>query len=140
MAAVMEKVTIAGVNPYRPIFRIADSSPLTLHSFAMAPARMMALARNPPRSIMGPRSTFFILPSTDWYVFMRPVSCYRHDLHDNTAETIFLRELFGKSPRPAGLTVGIKMKGEPTFIASRRLGHDFFASLSPVLGNSLFSV
>ena len=110
-AARMEKVTIAGVNPYRPIFRIADSSPLTLHSFAMAPARMMALARNPPRSIMEPRSTFFILLSADWYIFMRPVSCYRHDLHGNTAETIFLRELFGKSPRPASLTVRMKMKG-----------------------------
>ena len=60
-AARMEKVTIAGVNPYRPIFRMADSSPLTLHSFAMAPARMMALARNLPRSIMEPRSTFFLI-------------------------------------------------------------------------------
>lgn len=77
---------------------------------------------------MEPRSTFFILLSADWYIFVRPVSCYRHDLHDNTAETIFLRELFGKSLRPAGLTVGIKMKGEPTFIASRRLDHDFCQS------------
>lgn len=60
---------------------------------------------------MDPRSTFFILPSTDWYIFMQPVSCYRHDLHGNTAETIFLRELFGKSLRPASLTVRMKMKG-----------------------------